>query len=130
MLRRGFLGTIFALPFARVVKAHAAAQGLRSIVFPVAGIAHNGYDVGSLEVDQAVHIREAVFASAPCFEIRDSDQAMIGYVPKKLVPLLSAAEVIDARVAHVRSYAVPWRQVQVELLFAPAEAVSSDNGRA
>jgi hypothetical protein len=104
-----------ALPFSGIVKAHDTVRGVRRITFNAAGIAHNHYPIASLRVDQFVRIERKDFSGQPCFELRDSAGLLIGYVPKKLVPLLLNGSTIGARVAGVRRHAVPWKQVRLEV---------------
>jgi len=118
MHRRRLLGGMLALPFAGVVKAHDSARGVARIVFNVAGIAYNGYSIASLGVGQPLRVEQGTFDDLPCFALRDVAGAMVGYVPKDVVPRLLDATIVAAHVIAVRRHAVPWRQVKVELLLA------------
>jgi hypothetical protein len=125
MHRRRFLGALAGLPLASMAHAVPGARAVRRITFPVAGLAHNGFDARRLAARSPVRLVRSTFDGAPCFEIRDVTGMMIGYVPQQWVSTLAAGEVMWADVATLRPHALPWRQVEVAVVFAAA--ISSGN---
>lgn len=115
MQRRRFL-KLFAVGAAGLVApsgADAVTQGGKMVRCLVAGVSFNGFDVFKLREQAPVIVRRETHKGEPCYRILDQDEATIGFVPRKKLPLFENREVEQAWLSKVNPYAVPWKQLEI-----------------
>jgi hypothetical protein len=96
--------------------AFVASPAPRKISFYVAGARF--YPTADLKVADSVKVEPAMFNGKPCYPIYASGGGQIGHIPKRLIPLVRDARIVDARVSLADRYAVPWKRYEVTLALA------------
>jgi hypothetical protein len=93
-------------------------DGQRSLTFFVSGARFLG-PVQGLKVGDPVEIKEEVFNAAPCYSVNAQGARKLGYVPRKLIPIVEKLPVSDARLCAVDLGGVPWKRYEVKVYGQP-----------
>ena len=93
-------------------------DGLRPLTFFVSG-ARFLNPVSGLRVGDPVEIKEEAFNSAPCYSVNALGARKLGYVPRKLIPVVEKLHVSDARLYAVDLGGVPWKRYEVRVYGQP-----------
>jgi hypothetical protein len=118
MQRRGFLSllTAGAAGFALSARADRVAATER-IDCRVAGVSYQDIDVRTLRQGATAIVRRARHDGKACYRVLDENGSTIGFVPREMVSILAQRRIKSAWLSKVNPYAVPWRQVELTILF-------------
>ncbi len=115
MKRRSFLkfaagwGAIMASRFARPGTFQASDK---AVSFYVAGARF--YKVSAeLSTSTPIVLRSDTFKGKRCYSVHTTDGVQLGYVPRKLIPLISGMRPHLSYLSLVDPYAVPWKRYRV-----------------
>ena len=114
--RRAVLVSIGSTPLTvpAIVSASAVKDGPSAISFYVAGTRFQR-SVGGLKAGVAVSVIRGFFNGSFGYAIDVGDGRRIGYVPRKIVPLVETATVRAGWLSSVDYGMVPWKTFQVVL---------------
>ena len=114
--RRAVLVSIGSTPLTvpAIVSASAVKDGPSAISFYVAGTRFQR-SVGGLKAGVAVSVIRGFFNGSFGYAIDVGDGRRIGYVPRKIVPMVETATVRAGWLSSVDYGTVPWRTFQVLL---------------
>jgi hypothetical protein len=96
-----------------LVKLGVRTSGADAVFFHVAGARFYGVKK-DLKTGIRVKVVRETFRGTNCYAIC-ADGTMIGYVPKRLVPIIGRSGIESACLSSVDTYAVPWRRYGVTL---------------
>ena len=119
MQRRRFLG-VFAIGAAGLTLprgAGAAARASRSLRCRVAGRGFHDVDVRKLKPGARAIVERDRYGNETCYRILDHDGTIVGFVPRELLPQFEGREIESAWFIKVNPHAVPWKQLEVAILW-------------
>jgi hypothetical protein len=118
MQRRGFLSlvTAGAAGFALSARADLVAATER-IDCRVAGVSYQDIDVRTLRQGATATVSRDRHDGKACYRVLDENGMTIGFVPRDIVSVLEQRRIKSAWLSKVNPHAVPWRQVELTILF-------------
>lgn len=81
--------------------------------FDVAGVRFHDVDAFALPPGAAVELRRGRFGHETCYAVCDGRGRRLGFVPRRLVPVVERGQFRRAVLSGVRPHAVPWKQLEV-----------------
>jgi hypothetical protein len=116
MGRRGFLELVAGvtggfLKISRVAAFGSQREG-RPFTFFVSGVRFQK-PVSGLKVGDQVEIRPEYFQGKRCYSVVAAGERKLGYVPRKLIPMLEQTQRLHARLSVVDRFGVPWKRYEV-----------------
>jgi hypothetical protein len=108
----GGFGAMITLSPVFSTAAQLAPNEFQLLRFHVAG-ARFHQSTETLLAGDELRLRRGQFRGEVCYSVLTIDGAKIGFVPRKLVPLIARGA--TARVFSVDPHAVPWKRVVIQL---------------